>query len=128
MIDRYERQAGRKCGLAAGVEPFGRRAAGCRDGRENDVGEGPATHGHLTRLPAGCEVIHSLAGRFCRDRGGRWRALQSSVDPQRRRVRLPTAPPTVNALGRDEMSAIGPRCTPRPGAWTIDSGWHIAGE
>ena len=132
IIDRYERQAGRKCGLAAGVEPVGRRAAGCRDGRENDVGEGPATHGHLTRLPAGCEVIHSLAGRFCRDRGAaggpsdhRW--ILSTHVRAWRRVRLPTAPPTVNAPGRDEMSAIGTRCTPRPGAWTIDSGWHIAG-
>jgi len=88
IIDRYERQAGRKCGLAAGVEPVGRRAAGCRDGRENDVGEGPVTHGRLTRLPAGGEVIHLLAGRFCRDRGGRWRALQSSVDPQHARAGL----------------------------------------
>jgi hypothetical protein len=74
--------------LPAGVEPVGRRAAGCRDGRENDVGGGPATHGHLTRLPAGCMVIHSLTGWFCRDRGGRWRALQSSVDPQHARAGL----------------------------------------
>lgn len=113
IIDRYERQAGPKCGLAAGVEPVGRRAAGCRDGGENDVGEGPAAHGHLTRLSAGCEVTHSLTDRFCRDRaaaGGpsnhRW-ILSTHVQAWRR-VRLPTAPPTVNALGRDEMSAIDP--------------------
>jgi len=68
----------------------------------------------FARSPAGSAVIGAAAGGPF---DHRW--ILSTHVRAWRGVRLPTPPLTINALGRDEMSAIGPRCTPRPGAWTV---------